>query len=152
MGTARATAAPASGPEWRKSSSAAPASWSCLAVFTRELFDGRRTGFHLHDIRSRVHEPLRALHGNESGRQVAAEKRLPHAAAHRLAHDQHLFERDLALFLPPEIHAHRVAGGNQVGAGALGDLRHRRVPGHYADDLRALALHALQAGEIHQKR
>ena len=77
-------------------------------------------------------------------RQVDAEQRARHAAAHRAAQDQHLLDGDVVGLAAPEVHAGAVADRDQVDAGAVGDLRHLVIPRDHADDLAAFAFHFLQ--------
>src|SRR4029079_14611883 len=86
------------------------------------------------------------LHGTV--REVAAHERALHAAPHRLAHDQHLVERDFRRVRPaPEVGADRIADGHQVHARAIGDLGDLVVPRHDADDLATVGFHRLEIGE-----
>src|SRR5467141_4778195 len=77
-------------------------------------------------------------------RKIAAQEGALDPAAHRLAYDEHLVEGDLAFLLTPKVDADGVAHGDEVHAGAVGDLRGLVIPGDDRDDLLPLALHLLQ--------
>jgi hypothetical protein len=111
-----------------------------------------RRSLHLHHVGPGADEPLRRLDADERRRQVAAQQRALHAAAHGPEHREHFLQRDLAFLLAPQVHAHRIADRHQLDPRALDDLRHRVVPGHHPDDLPALLLHPLQGGKVHQMR
>ena len=81
-------------------------------------------------------------------RHVATHQRALDAAAHRLAADQHLVERDLEhLGAAPQIDADRIPDRHEIESGAVGDARELIIPGDDADALFAVALHLLQRGE-----
>ena len=77
-------------------------------------------------------------------RKIAADQRPLDAAPHRLADHDHFLHRDLErIRMTPQIDADGIADRHDFDAGAVNDLRHLVIPGDYADDLFAIALHLL---------
>ena len=122
-------------------------------TFGRDLLYGRGRRLDLDQVRAAlVEEAPRVLGRDEARRQITGEERALHAAAHRLADDEHLLERDLAFLLAPQVDADRVAYGDDVDARALDDLRHLVIPDHHPDDLLSRALHRAERCQVHQIR
>ena len=49
--------------------------------------------------------------------------------------------------MTPQVDADGIANRHEIDAGAVGDLRHRRVPGDDAGDFLAVAFHLLKRGD-----